>query len=745
VPLWFNNNRLCVAFVIFVPLWFKRNPTTDYPPIYDIIPSAMLTSLLSHRERLLWLTGAALTLLWLLIYLTTVSPTVNFIDSGELITAVREPGIAHPPGYPLYVLLGFVASQVLWGDEAWRVNVFSAFWGAMAVGAFFILIYRLSEYILAPEYRSSTASARVRNRTSTAAKKLQANRSTQSSPKSEVVSPKPSESISENHPTLLMLLASAAGASLLAASSTFWSRTAQAKMYTLHFFFVALLLILALGFRRAYERNDPETATRWLIALAATLGLSFTNHLMTVILVIPIALMLLVGDSFMDRLRFILRRLTVAIPAFVIPLFLYLYMPIRAAQRPIMNWGSTDNLGDLYRHISGWQFRPYLLGNIGQSISQNSGLITRYISEQWGILTIFVLLGGLVAAALVYRARHAVFWPTFALFLLTFIFAMFYGISEIEPYMTMFYAMLAVWLGLAPTALLAVQRIYQRQREAYQRNSGSRTSAPQPKRETDLSYPWMVTATLGILVISSTILIYPKQNYSHNRLAEQFALNVFNELPQNSLIITDYWDFYAPTYYLQLVKGVRPDLTIIDKSLLRYPWYTTQLSARHPWLIEKSQDIVNTFAPEQRKWVNGEKYDAGVLQKAYFDLLTSFVERNVADHPAYLLTGVPCQPNQQGCEENLIAPTFQRIPAGLSDRLVAQNEPLPLPANEPNYLTDGITTNYVAFDDSARINSARYADAYARLAALYSTRGRTEAAERMNREAVSIENALKNR
>ena len=50
--------------------------------------------------------GALLVLIWLLVYLTTVSPGVNFIDSGELITAVHEPGIAHPPGYPLYVLYG---------------------------------------------------------------------------------------------------------------------------------------------------------------------------------------------------------------------------------------------------------------------------------------------------------------------------------------------------------------------------------------------------------------------------------------------------------------------------------------------------------------------------------------------------------------------------------------------------------------------------------------------------------------
>ena len=172
----------------------------------------------------------------------------------------------------------------------------------------------------------------------------------------------------------------------------------------------------------------------------------------------------------LDRLRFILRRLLIAIPAFVVPLLLYLYMPIRAAQNPIMNWGSTDNFGDFYRHISGWQFRPYLLGDIGKNLTQNFGLITRYASEQWGFLTVIVFIGGLLAAALVYRARPSVFWTTLALFVLTLIFSMFYGISEIEPYMTMFYAMLAVWLGLAPAALIVVQRIYSRGRTASQRN-----------------------------------------------------------------------------------------------------------------------------------------------------------------------------------------------------------------------------------------------------------------------------------
>ncbi|MBU2461890.1 DUF2723 domain-containing protein, partial [bacterium] len=36
------------------------------------------------------------------VYLHTLTPTVGFHDSGELITVAYTLGIAHPPGYPLY-------------------------------------------------------------------------------------------------------------------------------------------------------------------------------------------------------------------------------------------------------------------------------------------------------------------------------------------------------------------------------------------------------------------------------------------------------------------------------------------------------------------------------------------------------------------------------------------------------------------------------------------------------------------
>jgi hypothetical protein len=215
-------------------------------------------------------------------------------------------------------------------------------------------------------------------------------------------------------------------------------------------------LILALGFRRAFERDDRPAAGRWLLALAATLGLSFTNHLMTILVVVPVALMLLAGTESPRRLDFILRKLPLALPAFLAPLLLYAYLPLRAAQGPLMNWGSVDNLGDFWRHISGWQFSTFLVSDLGGNLDRNMDLIVRYASQQWGFLSLVVILGGLAAGALLFVARATMFLPTFALLAFTLVFSLFYGISEIEPYMTLFYGMLAVWLGLAPTSWIAV-------------------------------------------------------------------------------------------------------------------------------------------------------------------------------------------------------------------------------------------------------------------------------------------------
>lgn len=70
-------------------------------------------------------------LLWLLIHLP---PSVSFGDSAELAAAAGTLGIAHPPGYPLYVLGGRLFSSLLpLGNPAYRMNLFSAMAAAFSL------------------------------------------------------------------------------------------------------------------------------------------------------------------------------------------------------------------------------------------------------------------------------------------------------------------------------------------------------------------------------------------------------------------------------------------------------------------------------------------------------------------------------------------------------------------------------------------------------------------------------------
>jgi hypothetical protein len=664
----------------------------------------------SRSPRLL--ATVALFLGWLAVYLSTTSPTVNFIDSGELITALYEPGVAHPPGYPLYVLLGYVASHLLPGEIAWRVNAFSAFWGAITVTVLFLLLLEVAALVR----RSAAPAPAVSARASKKQKAVAARSAETGLTPGEASAPAWSE-----------LLLAASVASLFAASSSFWSRTAQAKMYTLHYFFVVLLLLAALRYRAAYERGDDRSARRWLLVTTLGAGLSLTNHMMTILLAPGVLVLLLAGRDWRTRLQALLRRWYIVLPAVTVPLLLYLYLPFRSSQSPVMNWGAPSTWDDFYRHITGWQYRVYLFDTVGENFRR----VVNYLTRQWDILTPIVLLAAAGGAFLLARAVPVVFGAVLLTALSTFLFALAYGISEIEPYMVPFYIMLAVWLGGGAVALHAWRRAGER---------------PQTEEERARRRQWLQAgvAALAALAVLSFVIQYPRQNHRDDRLAEQFVENVFSTLPQNSILITDYWDFYAPTYYMQQVRGLRPDIAIIDKSLLRYPWYLGQLARRYPFLVENSSDLAQQFRAEQRKWVNGEPFDPALLDQLYLSLLTSFVERNTTSHSAFLLMLPPCDsvPATGGCESNSIAPAYPRQAYGLATRLLRPGDsPSDLPA-EPTYAVRGIVGGKVPMDEFAHINSEAYARAYRRLAQLYTAANDPERASRMLERAEEIEQAL---
>ncbi len=81
------------------------------------------------------------------LYVSTMAPSLGgMTDSEEFQHTAYTLGIAHPTGYPIYLLLGKLWTMIIpWGDVPWRLNLMSAFWGALAVGALYVVVHRLTE------------------------------------------------------------------------------------------------------------------------------------------------------------------------------------------------------------------------------------------------------------------------------------------------------------------------------------------------------------------------------------------------------------------------------------------------------------------------------------------------------------------------------------------------------------------------------------------------------------------------
>ena len=81
---------------------------------------------------------AACTVVLLTIYGATMAPSLTWAhhgaDGGDLVTAVAQGSIPHPPGFPTYLLLGSFFVHLPWGNPAWRLNLMSAVLAAAAGG-----------------------------------------------------------------------------------------------------------------------------------------------------------------------------------------------------------------------------------------------------------------------------------------------------------------------------------------------------------------------------------------------------------------------------------------------------------------------------------------------------------------------------------------------------------------------------------------------------------------------------------
>ena len=149
-------------------------------------------------------------------------------------------------------------------------------------------------------------------------------------------------------------------------------------------------------------------------------------------------------------------------------------------------------------------------------------------------------------------------------------------------------------------------------------------------------------------------------NEADNYLVSDYTHNIFSSTPENALILSYQWDYFvAPSLYFQLVRHERPDLTIVDKELLRRSWYFIYLENRFPWLIERSKPEVDAFLAELFKFEHDLPYDPRVIEARYVGMINSFIDQSLKDRPVYV--GPEIEPE--------IGQKYTRVPVGLLFRL----------------------------------------------------------------------------
>ncbi len=105
----------------------------------------MATSTTTESDyRPTYLAAAIVSLVTLVLYLVTLAPSTAMWDTSEYIAAAYTLGLPHPPGNPLFVILGRVFSILpIAPTVAIRINILAAICSAVSAGMWFLVTERV--------------------------------------------------------------------------------------------------------------------------------------------------------------------------------------------------------------------------------------------------------------------------------------------------------------------------------------------------------------------------------------------------------------------------------------------------------------------------------------------------------------------------------------------------------------------------------------------------------------------------
>jgi hypothetical protein len=271
--------------------------------------------------------------------------TIALEDDGLFVMASYFNGIAHPPGYPVFTLIGHLFSQLPFGSVAWRVHLVSALFGGLTCAVIWCIARSL-----VPSRPIATASALA-----------------------------------------------------YGFSEVFWSQAIIAEVYTLNTFITFLVVFMLLEMTRFRPKTPsvdaPDVDRTGALALGFVYGIGLSNHWPLLVLFSPAYLLLawpVIGP--------LLRRSMALFVGLGLGLLPYLWLYLRSQMDPeISFFGPLEGWSEFNQFVSrsnygsadhepgvGWNDKVGYLGYLGRSA-----------------LSQFTLLGAVVGLiGLLFPGRH---------------------------------------------------------------------------------------------------------------------------------------------------------------------------------------------------------------------------------------------------------------------------------------------------------------------------------------------------
>jgi hypothetical protein len=498
---------------------------------------------------------------WVL-YVVTLAPTTAFWDTSEYIATAHIVGVPHPPGNPLFVVLGRVWSLLLapFGlSVAVRVNLLAATTSAAATGFFYLVAHRLIAALF--------EDARFAR------------------------------------------LAAGVSALLGATAFTVWNQSnVNEKVYTLSMLTIGAVSWLAV---RWHDLKPAPAASRCLLWAAFLIALGATNHPMSLLPAPALALFVLVsGARDLLRVSIVARALALVL----VGLSFNFVLPVRAAMDPVINEGEPTcaslggAAGAIYERLLPGPLRgvtesvscPALADNLARVQYQTPPVTERkapfrdqlemywqYFDWQWARgadprptpsgarlpFTVLFLALGLAGLWSAWRADRAIFTYVLALTgLLTVGLVVYlnfrYGYSlapdvtdpdlhEVRERDYFYVAGFQLWGFLAGLGLAWVWHGVAR--------------ALRSERRFALAAPVLLVALIPLA------LNWRWASRAGDYAARDWAYDLLVSVEPYAVLFTNGDNDTFPLWYLQEVEGIRRDVTVIVGQYLFTDWYPRQL------------------------------------------------------------------------------------------------------------------------------------------------------------------------